>query len=576
MTNAWKLAALLGVLCCGAVLVAEEPTIRSSKDYLQATSKVDRRDLHLRSQLNAGTKMAFIDTPLVEVAQYLKTLHDIDIQIHERALEGVGLGLDVPVTIHLEHVSLRSGLRLLLSQLELTYRIEDGRLIITTPEEAEDHLKTVFYPCRELIFVEGPQASSDDHPDYDSLINLITTIIQPESWSEGGPYDSIQPTQNGIVVSQTEDIQADIAGLFAALLAAKSLPDDGYDPTAIDVNPAGETSRRKLAASLNKPGSRRFVDTPLEEVVAVIAEWTGSPVIIDRRSLEDVGVAIDLPITCDIVDGSARDLLRRLQRETELTYSLTNEAIVILTQEAAESNMSTKVYPVRDLVGPQFVPNRIEPTGFGSTSASEGFRFQRYPRDYDSLLSAIASIDFDLWEDNGGPGSIQMYDNSAALVVTQTEPVHEKVAALLREIRRDRQAEPIPAAEVEAKRNAAVWLRYPIPLDDESEDALGTLARVLAAEVAPETWNNQTANMEKLGKRVLLIKQTPLVHAMIRERLGQLYPRSEYADRFGGAVQGGFGQPVPGGFGGGGFGGGFGGGGVPAGGGFFSVPNRQE
>lgn len=574
MTNAWKLAALLGVLCCGAVLEAEEPAIRLSKDYLQATTKVDRRDLHLRSQLNAGTKMAFIDTPLVEVAQYLKTLHDIDIQFHERALEEVGLGLDVPVTIHLEHVSLRSGLRLLLSQLELTYRIEDGRLIITTPEEAEENQKTVFYPCRELIFVEGPQDGSDDQPDYDSLINLITTIIQPESWSEGSPYDSIQPTQNGIVVSQTEDIQADIAGLFAALLAAKSLPDDGYDPTAIDVNPAGETSRRKLAASLNKPGSRRFVDTPLEEVVAVIAEWTGSPVIIDRRSLEDVGVAIDLPITCDIVDGSARDLLRRLQRETELTYSLTNEAIVILTQEAAESNMSTKVYPVRDLVGPQFVPNRIEPTGFGSISASEGFRFQRYPRDYDSLLSAIASIDFDLWEDNGGPGSIQMYDNSAALVVTQTEPVHEKVAALLREIRRDRQAEPIPAAEVEAKRNAAVWLRYPIPLDDDSEDALGTLARVLAAEVAPETWNNQTANMEKLGKRVLLIKQTPLVHAMIRERLGQLYPRSEYADRFGGAVQGGFGQPVPGGFGGGGFGGG--GAGVPAGGGFFSVPSRQE
>lgn len=550
MNCTWKLTALLGCLCCGAASLAAEPAIRLSEKYAQATNQADQREVSLRTQLNGETKCRFIDTPLTEVVDYLKTLHGVDIQIDKRSLQDVGLRPDVPVTIDVEHVSLRSGLRLLLSQLELTYRIEDGRLVITTPEAAEAQLKTVFYPCRELIYIDGPQVNSDVQPDYDTLIQTITSTIQPESWSEGGPYELMQPTQNGIVISQTDEVHADIAGLLAALRAAKSLPDDGYDPTAIDVNPAGATSRRKLAASLDKPGSRRFVEMPLEEVAANLAEWTGSPVVIDRRSLQDIGVAVDLPITCDIVDGSPRDLLRRLQRETDLTYALINDAIVIMTQEAAESNLSTKVYPIRDLVGPQYVADRVEPNRFFSASASAGFRFQRYPRDFDSLLSAIKSIDADFWEDNGGPGSIASFDYADALVVTLTEPIHEKVAALLREIRRDRQSPPTPAAEAEAKRNAPVLLRYRIPLDDDSDDAINKLASLLVGEVAPQSWADQTTDIRSLGKNVLLIKQTPLVHAMVRQWLGQLYPQSEYSDRFGEEVQGGFGQPVPGAFGG--------------------------
>ncbi|WP_161603405.1 hypothetical protein [Blastopirellula marina] len=102
-------------------------------------------------QLNEQTKIAFIDTPLVEVVEYLKTLHGIEIQLNNRALEDVGLSPDVPVTRNLEGISLRSALRLLLKELELTYVVANEVLEITTPEDAESELVTKVYPVADLV-----------------------------------------------------------------------------------------------------------------------------------------------------------------------------------------------------------------------------------------------------------------------------------------------------------------------------------------------------------------------------------------------------------------------------------------
>ncbi|MFI4875874.1 MAG: hypothetical protein ACIALR_11070 [Blastopirellula sp. JB062] len=102
-------------------------------------------------QLNEPTKIAFIDTPLIEVVDYLKTLHGIEIQLNNRALEDVGLSTDVPVTRNLEGISLRSALRLLLKELELTYVVANEVLEITTPEDAETELVTKVYPVADLV-----------------------------------------------------------------------------------------------------------------------------------------------------------------------------------------------------------------------------------------------------------------------------------------------------------------------------------------------------------------------------------------------------------------------------------------
>ena len=64
---------------------------------------------------------------------YLKDLHSIEIQIDEKALADMGIGSDTPITRNLKGITLRSALRLMLKELDLTYVIRDEVLSITTP-----------------------------------------------------------------------------------------------------------------------------------------------------------------------------------------------------------------------------------------------------------------------------------------------------------------------------------------------------------------------------------------------------------------------------------------------------------
>ncbi|MEX1040866.1 MAG: hypothetical protein WDZ51_09565 [Pirellulaceae bacterium] len=110
-----------------------------------------RAEQEIFRQLDAETKLAFIDTPLEEVVSYLKQLHGIEIQIDTRALDDVGLTTDTPVTRNLEGITLRSALRLMLKELDLTYIVANEVLMITTPEEAESELITKVYPVADLV-----------------------------------------------------------------------------------------------------------------------------------------------------------------------------------------------------------------------------------------------------------------------------------------------------------------------------------------------------------------------------------------------------------------------------------------
>ena len=61
-------------------------------------------------------------------------------------LEELGINTDETVTVNLHNISLRSALRLMLKDLQLTYIIQDEVLMITTPEEAEANLVVKVYP----------------------------------------------------------------------------------------------------------------------------------------------------------------------------------------------------------------------------------------------------------------------------------------------------------------------------------------------------------------------------------------------------------------------------------------------
>ncbi len=114
---------------------------------------------------------------------------------------------------------MRSALKLMLRELELTTVIQDGVLLITTPQEAETRLMTVIYPVSDLVYARDPTTGEIWGGDYDALMELITSTTQPTTWDEVGGPGSVAPfpANSCIVVSQTQDVHEQIDDLLATL-----------------------------------------------------------------------------------------------------------------------------------------------------------------------------------------------------------------------------------------------------------------------------------------------------------------------------------------------------------------------
>ena len=155
-----------------------------------------------------------VEEPLTDLAAALSETSSIPIVIDRRALEEIGLSAEEPVSISLKNITLRSALRLLLRDLDLTYMIGDEVMQITTIEAAEQNLRGRIY------FLEGTGATSEDCAD---MVKLITASIVPDTWELlGGPSTAIPylPERNrrpAIVVSTTSDIHDQIADMLEAL-----------------------------------------------------------------------------------------------------------------------------------------------------------------------------------------------------------------------------------------------------------------------------------------------------------------------------------------------------------------------
>ncbi|QDT08325.1 hypothetical protein [Planctomycetes bacterium K23_9] len=164
----------------------------------------------LGKKLTVGFKDLQLDTCLAELSEQT----GIDMIIDRRALEEIGLTADTPVTCRLKSVSLRSALRLMLRELDLTYHIQDEVLEITTIEACEQNLVNRVYFLEATGFPIG---------DFDNVIAILETTIAPDTWESLGGPSTIAPLTQGqrsrpaILVSTTSDVHNQIADLLKAM-----------------------------------------------------------------------------------------------------------------------------------------------------------------------------------------------------------------------------------------------------------------------------------------------------------------------------------------------------------------------
>ena len=233
---------------------------------------------------------------------------------------------------------------------------------------------------------------------------------------------------------------------MAALLAAAMVASGGFGiaAEAVDQAAAGRSALRaradaRIRKALNEPGDAEFVETPLQDVVDYLVNYHQIPIKFDHRALEEIAIDTDESITINIRGVSLRAILDLMLDELTLTWVSRHEVLLITTPERAAQLLETKVYDVADLVS-QDAAEMADPNG----GAPPGEAFHG-PADFDSLIDVItSSVATSDWNGSGGPGSIVPLEapRLRVLVVSQSQRVHEQIAALLADLRAVRDGGP--------------------------------------------------------------------------------------------------------------------------------------
>jgi hypothetical protein len=399
-------------LCLGAAL-AFCPGQRCQAEWGEPSAAEQR----IADELKNPTEIQFIDTPLQDFFDTLEDYHQIEIQFDRRALDEVGIPRDTPITKSLKGISLRSALRLLLRDLDLTYVIRHDTLLITTTDEAETLKYVRVYSVNDLVGERGAGGSASQ--GCESLVQAIKESVVPESWEHvGGPgaISTLPPGRpTSLVVDQHQRVHEEIADFLAVLREAVRMQADGrFQPVSGSALTA--TAERAIAKALKEPSQFEFIDTPLQDAVDTLEDVHEIQIKIDQRALDEVGIPSDSPITKSLRGLSLASALELMLRDLDLAYVVRDEVLLITTPEEAKSMLLTKLYPLNGL----------------QAGRAEAARFEQSY--VDAVIATITKlIRPESWKDVGGPGSVSVLSlrTLEALVIRQTRDVHEEIEGLL-------------------------------------------------------------------------------------------------------------------------------------------------
>jgi type II secretory pathway component GspD/PulD (secretin) len=242
-----------------------------------------------------------------------------------------------------------------------------------------------------------------------------------------------------------------------------------------------ETERRLLT-----PVNINFKDMPLRQAINDLQQTHNMNFVIDENAVRNSPLSLDRPVTLQLQGLSLKTALDLLLRNLNLTYVVKDGYVDITTKEFAKGQLVRRVYQVWDLVIPSpnspaapgapvppgqaqpqpptgYVPTPLAPYGMNQNGtptgtpmgAPSGFAADggapggtpdlanatvtrgRLKTREDALIKLITNtIEPQSWADQGGPGTIDFFPMTGALVINETLDIQEQVADLLQALRR--------------------------------------------------------------------------------------------------------------------------------------------
>lgn len=181
----------------------------------------------------------------------------------------------------------------------------------------------------------------------------------------------------------------------------------------------------------------------LADVLEFVRDATGANLHVNWRAIEEVGVGKDTPVSVRLRGATVRKILSLVLTDAAggagvLAFYPADDVIEVTTQEIADSELITRVYPVEDLLvevpdfnnAPDFNLQAASGSGggggqiFSGGGGNEEDQGTTRAERADQLISLIVdTIQPDIWAVNGGVATIRFFNGS--LIVRAPRSVHE-------------------------------------------------------------------------------------------------------------------------------------------------------
>jgi hypothetical protein len=175
---------------------------------------------------------------------------------------------------------------------------------------------------------------------------------------------------------------------------------------------------QKLIEALDKPLSVVFNERPLDEALQDLSTRMDQSILIDTKSLNDLGIDLRRTVKMDASGVSARTVLRQVLGTAGLTFVVKDESIQVVTAERARDMLVTRVYYLGDVV------QMVGPFG-GAPRWGPFLDYQQTMANVKVIMDSIqSSIDPLSWQGKNGPGSITFHYPSMSIIVRASAEVH--------------------------------------------------------------------------------------------------------------------------------------------------------
>lgn len=513
------LSCLLALSC----LASARPAAAQEKPKKPADETAKPAALSPRARIERALKqpiqVKFDQTPLDEAVWKLSRKAAAPIFLDRAALKLAGKDAAAPISLPASTAPLRAILERMLDEVGLAWGVQDGVLIVTTPEAASNMIVTAVYPVKDLLAPAPANAAKSPSlapaaalgGDADMLIELVTNLVESPSWAEVGGAGSIQSHAGALVVSNTEQVQLKVQALLAALRQAPVF--DPQEPCkrqapirAFPCSPADARTRQLL----EQPAKLEVESQPLDEVLAQLAKRYGVPIEIDREALARVGLGPRAPITFRLAGISLRSVLKRLLDQYDLDHRIRRGAVVVTTPEEMENWPEVVLYPVGDLLQLPQHATLVDVMG-----------------ELDSLIELVTmNISPNAWEAVIGPGPSYAWPQRAVLAFEHSPAVQAQIADLFRQMRAVQAEQPTPTPDppspkAEARATEIIFFGFPYfaggteeqltPLPEIPPDALEAMIRAL---IAPDAWGEPNTYLKVIAGRVVVKHRPDVVRAV--------------------------------------------------------------